>query len=724
MRFLPLLLLPAFLSAQSAPDSSRLTLEKLFHPQKKVNYLPTPSVQRSWLPSGLLLENRKGDLSQMNPATGHSDSWLKAADLKTALVTLGLSEAAAKTASERGPGLWNPAMEAFLQVIESDFYLVIPRDARVKRLTQDRAPKDMPAFSPDGLKLAYLRGNDLYVLELAEGQEIRLTTGGSETRFNGRMDWVYEEELYERGTPRAFWWSPDSTRLAYLSFDASAVPRYTLIDDRTQPQKVIPIRYPKAGDPCSTVKLGVVDLKGDTTWMNATHPGEEVLFAQVGWDRQGRLRIAVQDRIQTWMELWRFEGATPTRLIREASPTWQDKLPLPYDLPDGSFLWHTDRTGYRHLEHRDGEGRLLRTLTEGSWDVRSLHGVDRNGHVFFSGTQRNSLGLDAYSVSLEGSAPNAQLKRLTEQPGTHAVTFDSKLTHFLDRWSDPVTPTQQRLSNADGKALPLPVEPLPDAFKALTLGRPKFQTVPTRDGASLSSMLLLPPDFDPTKKYPVYQEIYGGPHAPTVRNAFSRLWWHFLAQQGVVVWLCDNRSASNRGPASAHGVYKRLGQQELDDQLDGLAWLKTQGWADMDRIALEGWSYGGFMSAYAMTHSKAWKAAIVGAPVTDFRLYDAIYTERYMALPKDNPEGYDQTNVCKVAKNVEGALLILHGTLDDNVHPQNTIQFVDALQKANKDFELVLLPGSTHSPRAPEHNWARHSKMWAFLKRELKLVEK
>ncbi|MFZ1614897.1 MAG: prolyl oligopeptidase family serine peptidase, partial [Holophaga sp.] len=316
---------------------------------------------------------------------------------------------------------------------------------------------------------------------------------------------------------------------------------------------------------------------------------------------------------------------------------------------------------------------------------------------------------------------NAKLTRLTQQPGTHRVLFDPTFSRFQDRWTDATTPARQLLFDLNGKALPLTDEPVTEAFKKLQQGTVKFQQVTTHDGFPMETMLVLPPTFDPTKKYPVFQEIYGGPHAPTVANAFGRfnLWWHFLAQQGYVVWVCDNRSASNKGPASAYTAYKRLGQTELEDQLDGLAWLKQQGWTDMNRVAIDGWSYGGFMSAYALTHSKAWKVGIVGAPVTDYRLYDSIYTERYMGLPKDNAAGYDGTSLMKSAKDLEGRMLLFHGTLDDNVHPQNTIQFVDALQKAGKDHELVLLPGSGHGPRTPEQVWFRYWKTWEFLKKNL-----
>jgi dipeptidyl-peptidase-4 len=237
----------------------------------------------------------------------------------------------------------------------------------------------------------------------------------------------------------------------------------------------------------------------------------------------------------------------------------------------------------------------------------------------------------------------------------------------------------------------------------------------------METMLVLPPDFDPAKKYPVFQHIYGGPGAPQVRDAFGResLWFHFLAQQGYLVWICDNRSASGKGVGSAFGVWRNLGAQELQDQLDGLDWLKAQGFADMDRVAIEGWSYGGYMAALALTKSKAWKIGLVGAPVTDYRLYDSVYTERYMGLPTENAKGYDAGSVLKAAKDLSGKVLLMHGTADDNVHPQNTLQFIDALQKAEKPYELQLYPGSDHSPRTPQHTWSRMSALWDFLKRNL-----
>jgi dipeptidyl-peptidase-4 len=237
----------------------------------------------------------------------------------------------------------------------------------------------------------------------------------------------------------------------------------------------------------------------------------------------------------------------------------------------------------------------------------------------------------------------------------------------------------------------------------------------------METMLVLPPGFDPARKYPVFQYVYAGPGMPLVRNAFdpNSLWYHFLAQQGIVTWICDNRSASAKGAASAQGIYKNLGAQELRDQLDGLAWLKAQGWADMGRIALCGYSYGGFFTAYALTHSKAWKLGIMGAPVVDWRLYDTIYTERYLGLPAENPDGYAAASPLQAAANLSGKVLLIHGTLDKNVHPQQTVQFLDALQKAGQAAPLILLPGSGHAPRAPHTVWAMYQSIWEFLHKNL-----
>ncbi len=704
--------------------TERLTLEALGHPTQKKALVAMPPTRLEWLPDGALLQTRReGEqvtLLRVDPGTWAARSLVDPVRLLAALVTAGLPETEARPALGRGGYIWNEPRTAFLLEAGEQLFLLELKTATARCLLSGK-PEE-PSFSPDGTQVAFLRGNDLYRVDIATAQETRLTRGGSETVFNGRLDWVYQEEIYgrARGT-KAYWWSPDSKRLAFLSLDDTRVPVFTLADDRFQPQKLQQARYPKAGDPNPVVRLGVVDLAGHTTWMEDPHPGRETLITRVTWDQQGRLAATITDRIQSWMEFRRFESPGSSLLVKEQGGAWVDPEhhgDAPLFLKDGGFLWESNRTGHHHVYRYDAKGTLRNAITSGEWDVRKLRGLDEaRGVLYFDATERSPIGVDTYRVSLDGQG----LRRLTERLGTHSVRFNPTYSAFLDTWSDIHTPPQQSLHDGSGKFLRHIDANPSNAWKALALGKISFQQVRTRDGFPMETMLILPVGFDPAKKYPVFQEIYGGPGTPEVRDSWSRSmqWYQFLAQNGIAVWVCDNRSASGKGLASAFGIHRNLGAQELQDQLDGLAWLRTQGWADMDRLCLDGWSYGGFMTTYALTHSKAWKVGIAGAPVTDWKLYDSVYTERYMGLPADNPKGYETSSVLKAAKDLSGKLLLLHGTLDDNVHPQNSVMLIDALQKAGHPCQFVLLPGSAHGPRSPEQIWAVYQARWDFLSKNL-----
>ena len=717
---LPFLLIATAAQAQEG----MLSLEMMYHPTKKEKFDTKPLTRLAWDAQNRLIETQSKDgiVQQfvVNPVNWEKQALAADGNILALMTAAGIPEKEAKAQVDKLTPQFKPDLKSYLFTYKNDLWLLDMQQGKVRELTHtpDQA-EDEAILSPDLQSVAYLKGNDMYLTDLVTATEKRLTTGGSETIFNGRLDWVYMEEIYGRGHLRAFWWAPDSKKIAYLSFDESKVPVYTLSGDHAQPIKSERTRYPKAGDPNPEVKLGVVDMTGKTSWTENPYAGKETLIVQVGWTPDGKLLASWQDRVQTWLDLRIYDTQYRSKqLLRESSPAWVERLPLPQFLKDGSFVWASDRTGHHHLYHYDQQYQFKGAITKGDWDIRTVYGVDEaKGKVFFSANERNPIGNDVYAINLDSS----KLQRLTTESGTHNARWNSAYTHFIDSWSSLKQAPKQAVFNAEGRSLKLVDDAgVPEKMQSLKLGKVSQQQIKSRDGFLMESLLFLPPDFDPKKKYPVYQHLYSGPMAPQVVDRWnSNLWHHFLAQQGYIVWVLDNRSASNKGLASAWPIHKKLGQLELQDQLDGLDWLRKQGWADMDRIALNGWSYGGYMTAYAMTHSKAWKIGFVGAPVTDYRLYDSVYTERYMGLPQDNAEGYDKGSVLKATKDLSGKIMLMHGTMDDNVHPQNTIMFIDELIKNGKDYSLQLYPGVGHSPRGDWINWSLQKAKWEFLKNNL-----
>jgi dipeptidyl-peptidase-4 len=389
-------------------------------------------------------------------------------------------------------------------------------------------------------------------------------------------------------------------------------------------------------------------------------------------------------------------------LLREKTKAWVERHDKAVTwLRDGGFLWLSERTGWKHLYRYRGDGTLIGPVTLGEWEARTVLGVDEaRDWVYFAGTERSPIGADVYRTGLDGTS----LQRLSRSEGTHAAVFSPDLALYLDTWSDLTTPPQVRLHRADGSEVRV-VDPNPvPALAEYRLGRPELVHVPTRDGFPMEAMLLRPPDFDPARRYPVYQHAYGGPHSPVVKNAWggtTYLFHQLLAQRGVVVWMCDNRTASGKGAVSAWPMYRNFGELELRDVEDGLDWLGRQGWVDPDRIGINGWSGGGYLVTYALTHSRRFAMGIAGGPVTDWRNYDSVFTERYMDLPSRNAEGYRRSSPRNFAADLHGRLLLVHGAIDDNVHPQNTTQFAYELQKARLPFQLMLYPRARHGVTEP-----------------------
>ena len=695
-------------------QNKMLTVEDIFDATKRVNFNgTTPSIR--WLKDGThyLLSNEASRrdvprLQKVDAATGEAVPFFDSAKMQAAFAALpGVSAQDARQLSNRGSYQMNAAETAVLINWANDLFYYEFGSERAVRLTSSPEEEVGEGFSPDGRMVSFVRENNLYVEDLGmQRRERALTRDGSAKILNGRLDWVYQEEIYGRGNFGAYWWSPDSASIAYLRFDERPVPEFTVVDHIPYDQTLEVTSYPKAGDPNPIVKLGIVNaIGGETRWIDTfKYEPTDFLISRVTWTPDSKkVAFQAQNREQTFLDL-NFADARDgksSNVIHETTKAWVSAIDDPTWLDDGSFLWQSERTGWRHLYHYAADGKLIKQVTDGKWEFRSLEGVDeKNGLVYFSGTEHSQIAAQGYSIKLDGTG----LTRLTTTEGTHRIDVSPANNFFLDVWSDINTPPQVRLFDGTGKLVRVLAENKVDALKNYKLGTTELMQVKTRDGFVMDAMMIKPPDFDPKKKYPVMTFTYSGPHAPQVRNAWGSttyLWHQLLAQKGYIMWVCDNRTASGKGAESTWPVYKNFGELELRDLEDGVSWLKSQSYVDGSRIGIWGWSYGGFMTSYALTHSQSFKIGISGGTVADWRDYDSVYTERYMGTPQNNPDGYKRSSPVTSAKNLSGKLLLIHGAIDDNVHMANTVQFVYELQKAGKQFQLMVYPKSRHGVTDP-----------------------
>jgi dipeptidyl-peptidase 4 len=695
-------------SGAARAQQKRLTLDDITDPQKKDGFGNAPRPAPAWIDATHYAWPRevggRTDWTRVDAATGGTQPLFDAGSMAAALAKLpGVSADEARRLSHARTLEFDDRYSAALLTIGGDLYTYAFDADRAVRLTFAPGVEEIASFSPDGSLVAFVRGGNLFVVDVAMRRETQLTTDGSAKILNGKLDWVYEEEIYGRGRHGAYWWSPDSSRIAFLRIDDTPVPTFTVVDSIPYEQDVEQWDYPKAGDPNPIVKLGVVRVNGGAAdWVDTTpYSAADHLIVGVMWTPGNRVAYEVQNRTQTWIDLNVADrGGSSRRLLREAGTAWIEHAD-PVWLKDGSFLWVSERSGWKHLYHYGADGTLVKAVTSGRWEARALHGVDEaGGWVYFSGTEHSAIGGDVYRIRLDGSG----MERLSRTDGTHAALFSPDFARYIDTWSDATTPPQLRLHRSDGSDVRTLDENRAAMLAEYRMAKPEFLQVKTRDGFVMEAEMIKPPDFDPSKRYPVYQFTYGGPHAPEVQNAWGGneyLYHQLLAQHGIIVWICDNRTASGKGAESEWPLYRNFGEIELRDIEDGVAWLKQQPYVDGSRIGLHGWSYGGFMTSYALTHSTSFVMGISGGTVADWRDYDSVYTERYMGLPQENPDGYRNSSPRWSAAHLHGALLLIHGAIDDNVHMANALQFAYELQKAQKSFQLMLYPKSRHGVSDP-----------------------
>jgi dipeptidyl aminopeptidase/acylaminoacyl peptidase len=663
----------------------------------------------SWLDGAHWLQFREGKLCKVEAATGRSHPFIDTEPLVRGLKRLPtIDESTAQRIARSFPGEMDPAFRGFVFKHNDDLYYATLDGATAVRLTNHPGEEQYAKFSPDGRSVAFIRDHDLYVVDIADSKERALTTGGTETLRHGLADWVYFEEIFNRHWP-AFWWSPDSKRLALMEFDDSSVGALTMLDDTRSPRQVEQNKYPRAGEPNPRVRIGIVDAGGGPArWADlADYSSEAFLISQVGWWADSSAAYCcIQNRTQTWLDLVRLGAAEaspkPRRLFRDSTKAWiADPEPVAF-LKDGSFLWTSERDGWKHLYHYTADGALKDRVTSGEWEVRSLaHAEDPRDWIYFTATRDAPMSLNLYRLKIGGP-----IERITQGTGTNQINASPDCRQFLVSWSDTWTPPRGKLIAADGSLVRMVDSNPMHSLKQYRFGPRERVQVPTKDGFLLEGELILPPDLDPSKRYPVWFTTYGGPHTPVASDGWAggQLRDQALASEGFITFHLDPRSASGKGAVSTWKAYKQLGVQELEDIKEGIAWLKRRPYVDGTRIGMSGHSYGGFMTSFAMTHCDLFAAGIAGAPVTDWHDYDTIYTERFMGLPQDNPDGYSASSVVKAARKLHGKLLIVHGAIDDNVSVRNTMRLVEALQAANKDFELMIYPGSRHGIFGPHYN--------------------
>jgi dipeptidyl aminopeptidase/acylaminoacyl peptidase len=703
----PLVSGPARPLSENRPYHKRITRDMLIGKTPLPNLAGSPIGDVTWLEDGEhFLQRKEDELRKVHAQSGRSQPHpvRDAKKIAAALADLPAidKETARRISTQAATEPAGGEKKGDFFEHGDDLYYYFADGSKAVRLTRSTGTKEIVSLSPDGRYVAYVRANNLHVVDIATQTDRALTTDGSPLIFNGKMDWVYWEEIGNR-RGQAYWWSPDSTHLAFVRYDDTPVHKFAVVDHQPTRQKVEMGSYPKAGDPLPTVKLGIVAAAGGpVSFVDLQgYSDGSMLLTRTGWTPDSEeVYFYIQDRAQTWLDFCtapRRSGAR-TRLFRERTKAWVRDPGPPHFLKDGSFLLPCERNGWKHLYHFEKKGKLRKAVTSGPWEVRKLHLVDEaKSWVYFSGTKDCPISLNLYRVKLDGSS----LERLTSGPGDHAVSISPKANLFVDHVSSHTTPAAVRLHRIDGTPVrTLDTNPV-HALDEYDLGELELVQIRTPDGFTLEGSLLRPPDFDPARRYPVWFGTYGGPHASVIHDAWlgGRLRDQGLANLGFLVFRVDPRSASGKGACSTWTAYRQLGVQELADIETAIRWLTTQPGVDASRIGMSGHSYGGFLTAYALTHSKLFAAGVAGAPVTDWHNYDAIYTERYMNTPQENPDGYERTSVVKAAAKLHGRLLLIHGMVDDNVHVQNTLQFVRALQRADKDFELMVYPTDRHGIR-------------------------
>lgn len=574
-----------------------------------------------------------------------------------------------------------------------------------KQLTKTDVYETDIKLSPDGKSVSFIRNQNIYVVDIQSGKETQLTFDGKGTIKNGMAEFVAQEEM---GRLTGYWWSPDSKKIAYLQVDESPVNIEKRYEINAEDFEVFEQRYPSAGTNNVLIKLAVLHLEsGKTQWVD-TGKETDMYLPRVKWLKDSeQVSYQWQSRDQQHLEL-RFadiKNGKSKEILTEKSKTW---LNLSHDLrflkKQQSFVWTSERDGFRHIYLYDTDGTNPVQLTKGDWVVDKVYGVDENkGLIYFSANKETPIEQHIYSVNYKGKP---KITKISDKAGLHGASFAKSMNVFVDYFSSTDQPNQVSLRNADGSLITWLLEnkldkshPYYDYYQ--NASKPEFGVIKAEDGQAMHYRLYKPVPFDAKKKYPVIVDVYGGPHAQRVRNSWgarNTYWHHLMASKGYVVFSLDNRGSWNRGKKFEDPIYKKMGSVEVVDQVKGVDFLKTLPYVDGDRVGIFGWSYGGYMTIMALfKEPDVFKVGVSVAPVTDWKLYDTHYTERYMGHPEKDAKAYEDSSVFPYLEGLSGKLMLIHGMADDNVLYTHTTKLYKALQDANKSFDTMSYPGSKHA---------------------------
>lgn len=720
------------LSVLFAQDAPKLTLETMNDPSLMAAF----NVPRTWWlddGSALLLDTRKPfqemGMEHLNPKTGERTPWF---DMQAAIASFNaLFEGRTVPRIFPVPRSMDGSGRYGTFLVQGDLFLLDMKQSLFMRLTETPEEEKAVRLSPDGRKVAFVRENDLYVIDIAKKKETRLTVDGSETLLNGTLSWVYWEEMFGR-QDQGYWWSGDSRSIAYLQTDESAVSVQHIVDFSPWTPTVQKQRYPKVGETNPTVRVGIVGLATQkTTWADV---GDYEYVCRVQWmPGSDRVCVRTTNRMQNEVDMYFVNRQTGAGrfIMKESNPAWVNVTDDLYFLKDGKhFIMASERSGYDHLYRFTMDGKLVNAVTSGEWALRASGGVywlrsavqridEKKGWVYFTAHKESALEKHLYRVKINGK----KLQHLSKGRGTHAITMSPDGRYYFDQYSNISTPPALTLHRADGRVVSTLAESTYGGFEKYNAQYAKVFHIPARDGFPLPASITLPANFDSTRVYPVVVYVYGGPSAPQVSDSWQRntAWENVLLNAGYICMKIDNRAASAVSKNLENLLlHNTPGNTELNDLVDAVQFMKKKSYIDNTRWGIYGWSGGGTNTILGMCRSKEFKAGIAGGSMIDYRFYDTIWGETMMKTEAVDSLAFERCSLLNHAKNLHGRLMLVHGSHDDNVHIQQIWRFVDKLIDADKLFELMVYPGRGHGvgDRAGRRHY--HHSMLDFWERNLK----